>query len=238
MPKYKILKNEKNDFCGKTLYRIKALKDFTLIDGTEIKAGDLGGYVQSRKNLSQRGSCWICENAYVFDNARVYGNAMVSDWSCVYKNARVHGNSKVFNRVFVFDNADVGGNAKVFNNACVFDIENPTVFSKVIDYNHNRGRLTIGGDAYVHNDNDYIFITNLSLCNQNVIFYKCKNGHVGVHSDISRTLDEFISKVKDSYDERYVRTFYGRKSVADFEAALEAVKIHFGLDKNTSATEV
>lgn len=238
MLKYKILKNEKIDICDKTLYRIKALKDFTLIDGKEIKAGDLGGYIQSKKNLSQRGNCWIYEHGMVFDNARVYDNAMVFDWACVYDNARVHGNSKVFGKVFVNDNANVDGNAKVFDNAYVFDIKNPTVFSKAIDYNHNYSRLTIGGDAYVHSDNDYIFITNLSLCNQNVIFYKCKNGHVGVHSDISRTLDEFISKVKDSYDERYVRTFYGRKSVADFEAAVEAVKIRFGLDENTSATTI
>ena len=28
-----------------TFYRIVALKDFTTIDGQEIKAGDLGGYI-------------------------------------------------------------------------------------------------------------------------------------------------------------------------------------------------
>ena len=176
MPKYKILKNEKIDFCDRTLYRIKALKDFTLIDGKEIKAGDLGGYVESKKNLSQKGNCWICKNAWVFDNAKVYDNAYV------------------------------------------FDIKNPTVFSKAIDYNSDDGCLMIKGDAYVRSNNDYLFITKLGRYKYNTIFYKCKNGHVGVvRGGFNGTLDEFISEVKDTFEERECLT------------AVEAVKIHFDL---------
>ena len=35
-------------------FQVKALKDFG-----SVKAGDLGGYIQSSENLSQEGNCWI-----------------------------------------------------------------------------------------------------------------------------------------------------------------------------------
>ena len=33
------------------LHRIKALKDFTLINGKEIRKGDLGGWIENKDNL-------------------------------------------------------------------------------------------------------------------------------------------------------------------------------------------
>jgi hypothetical protein len=57
---------------GVTLYQIQALKDFS-----NIKRGDLGGWIQSKKNLSQEGECWVFSNAHVYNNAQVYGNAQV-----------------------------------------------------------------------------------------------------------------------------------------------------------------
>lgn len=78
------LTEEKKVFLGRTLYRIRALKDFELLDGTIIHAGDLGGWVEKEDNLSQEGSAWVYGNARVYGNALVYGNA----W--VYGNARVY----------------------------------------------------------------------------------------------------------------------------------------------------
>ena len=51
--KYELTK-ETMYFDGVTLHRIKALKDFRNVD-----AGELGGWVESEKNLSQSGDCWI-----------------------------------------------------------------------------------------------------------------------------------------------------------------------------------
>ena len=45
---------------SRTLCRIKALKDFG-----DVKAGDLGGYIEDYKNLSHDGNCWIYDNAKV-----------------------------------------------------------------------------------------------------------------------------------------------------------------------------
>ena len=78
------------------LKRIRALKDFS-----NVKVGELGGWIESEKNLSQDGKCWV------YGEAQVYGNALVSDDALVYDDAQVYGN------------AQVGGNAKVYFNACV-----------------------------------------------------------------------------------------------------------------------
>ena len=56
----------------KILYQIEALKDFG-----NVKAGDLGGYIESEENLSLYDNAWVYGNALVYDNAQVYGDAKV-----------------------------------------------------------------------------------------------------------------------------------------------------------------
>lgn len=51
-------------FDGVTLHRIQALKDFGNVD-----AGELGGWVESEKNLSQSGDCWIAMEAKAYGGA-------------------------------------------------------------------------------------------------------------------------------------------------------------------------
>lgn len=77
---------------GRTLHRIRALIDIPAIG---VSVGDLGGYVESEKNLSHDGGAWVEDDARVYGHGRVYGNAHVS-------------------------NAWVGGNACVFGEACVY----------------------------------------------------------------------------------------------------------------------
>jgi hypothetical protein len=55
-----------------SMYRIRALKDFS-----DVKAGDLGGFVESESNLSHNGDCWVYGNAKVYGNGEVFGNAKV-----------------------------------------------------------------------------------------------------------------------------------------------------------------
>lgn len=72
MKKYKILEGQYVEVCGKKLYRIQALKDFKW-----VKSGDIGGYLEKESNLSQYGNAWVCDDALVYGNARVYGDARV-----------------------------------------------------------------------------------------------------------------------------------------------------------------
>ena len=100
MKKYK-LTTETLQFAGRTLHRIKAVKDFD-----SIKAGEFGGWIENEKNLSQDDNAWIYGDAMVFDNAEVYGNAEVFDNAKVYGNAEVKGDAKVHDAVdyIVFKN--------------------------------------------------------------------------------------------------------------------------------------
>ena len=72
---------------GRTLHRIRAVRDFG-----DVKAGDLGGWIETESNLSNDGNAWVYGDAWVYGNARVYGDA----W--VYGNARVSGNAMVYGR--------------------------------------------------------------------------------------------------------------------------------------------
>ena len=88
--KYRLISEDYKEICGKKLYRIEALKDFS-----DVKAGDLGGYIESEDNLSHDGNAWVYDNACVRDNAWVYDNACVRDNAWVYDNACVRDNAWV-----------------------------------------------------------------------------------------------------------------------------------------------
>ena len=66
MNKYE-LTDETKVFYGVTLHRIRAL---TAV-GVLAAAGQLGGWVESEKNLEQSGDAWVYGNAQVSGNARV-----------------------------------------------------------------------------------------------------------------------------------------------------------------------
>ena len=93
--KYKLTKNKKT-IGDVTLYQIEALKDFS-----DIKKGDLGGWIEKESNLSQQGDCWVSGSAMVCDNAQVSSNAMVSGNAIVSGNARVFGNARVYGNAIV-----------------------------------------------------------------------------------------------------------------------------------------
>ena len=118
--KYELVLDQRIILTGATLYRIRALKDFG-----NVKAGDLGGFVASERNLSQLGDCWVSGDAQVYDDAvvsddaqifgcaRVYDHARISDKGQVLGNAQVFENGWVFKKGLVFDNAMVFGDAQV-----------------------------------------------------------------------------------------------------------------------------
>ena len=152
--KYKLI-DETINVNGKTLYRIKSLKDFG-----NVKKGDKGGFVEKEENLSQSGDCWVYDNAKVYNNAKVfdyadiYGNAEIFGNAIVSGNARVYGNTKVYHYAMVYDNAEVcdnaiiSGNAEVYHDAAVYG--NARVF----------GNAEICGKAEIANDLDYIVFKN------------------------------------------------------------------------------
>ena len=45
----------------------------------DVEEGDIGGFIESEKNLSHEGNCWVYENARVFGNAFVSGNTHLTE---------------------------------------------------------------------------------------------------------------------------------------------------------------
>lgn len=71
--KFKLTSEFIVDISGVKLFRIKALIEFG-----NVKAGDLGGYIEKEENLSHMGNAWVSGNAQVSGDAQVFGDARVS----------------------------------------------------------------------------------------------------------------------------------------------------------------
>lgn len=96
MKKYE-LTEETVTVYGKTLYRIRAVRDFG-----SVKTGEFGGYIEKEENLSHFDNAWVFGNARVCGDAKVYGNARV------YDDAWVSGNAEVFNTRHFFVQGPIG----------------------------------------------------------------------------------------------------------------------------------
>lgn len=140
--KYKIDYEDKIEYKGRILYRIVALRDFS-----DVKAGDRGGYVQSEKNLSQHGDCWIYDEAMAMDSSRVEENAKMYDKTEILINASMRGNSQIHDKAqmlgdtMITHDARMWGEAVIFGNARLYD------FAQMFDKSLMRGCAAMYGAA-------------------------------------------------------------------------------------------
>ena len=214
MKKYEL--TEETKIIGdKTLFRIRALRSFG-----DIKAGDLGGFIENERNLSHEDNAWVSGNAKVIDNARVSDNALVSGETWVGGNARVDGNARVSGETWV------GGYARVSDNALVIDNARVSGYAKV------GGKAIVGGEAWVsgeaqvsddgliNSNNDYLYEKGLGSHNRPASFFKCKDRHIHVLCGcFDGNLDEFENKVKEEHgNSKYAKEYLG---------FIEVVKTHF-----------
>ena len=98
-------------WSGKKLYRIRALVSFGV-----VVAGQLGGFVESEKNLDQSlsGDAWVYGNARVYGDAEVYGDAQVSGNARVYGDAEVYGDAQVYGNAWVRSYAVISERKMIF----------------------------------------------------------------------------------------------------------------------------
>ena len=90
---------ETEEWDGLTMHRIRAVADIAAID---VKAGDVGGWIEKENNLSVIGNAWVGGNAMVSGNAMIEGNA------------RVSGDARVEGYAWVGGNARVSGAARIY----------------------------------------------------------------------------------------------------------------------------
>jgi len=77
MSKYELTTN-KTTLYDRTVYQIKALKDFG-----DVKKGDLGGYIEKEANLSQQGNCWVYDEATILRDAILLDDAVMRDYAII-----------------------------------------------------------------------------------------------------------------------------------------------------------
>ena len=112
MKKFELTTESITNALGKKLFRIKALVEFG-----DVKAGELGGYVEKEGNVSQDGNAWVYEDAAVYGDAKVYEDAQVYGYAQVYGDARVYGYAQVYGDARVYGDAAFSGDARVSGNA-------------------------------------------------------------------------------------------------------------------------
>lgn len=181
--KYK-LTNDIFIYNGIKLYKIEALKDFD-----NVKKGQLGGYIESEKNLSQEGNCWVYDNAMVYDNAKVYNNAKICGCARIYNNATVHGNALVADNATVYGNAAVFGNSYITHHGCVHGEAEVYEYAYVYNQSEVRddalvyGYVGICGHSIVRDRSrisDYATVTGSSKI--------CDDADIRDHADVTNSI--------------------------------------------------
>lgn len=170
--KYELLKDDYIKVGERTVYRIRALKDFG-----NVKKGDLGGYIAKEENLSHDRNAWVFDNAVVVgEGAAVYDDAEIHDNVRVYDRAKVYHDARVYDNAFVDGKSEISGHSRVFESARVEDSNLDTKarvygrsrvmdsglrsFSRVYD-NAFVNNSTLSGNCEIYGDstidNGYIF---------------------------------------------------------------------------------
>ena len=159
--KYIILENETLEHHGKTLYRIQAVKDFS-----DVNAGDKGGWIEREKNLSQKGDCWVYDEAKVYDNANVSGEAKILNYAEIYDNAYISGYVYIFFSPKIYGFSIVNGNAQVYGNAHIsggsYIYGNAEVYgyAQVFGNAEVYGYAQVFGNAVIKEKSDYKVFKN------------------------------------------------------------------------------
>ena len=167
--KYELTDEFIEHWSGKKLYRIRALVSFGV-----VVAGQLGGFVESEKNLDQSlsGNAWVSGNARVYGDARVSGNAWVCGNARVCGNAWVCGNAEVYGDAWVCGDAEVCGDALVRSYAVISDRKMIFWASNVVSEN---GTLTV---------------------------FNGKDGLIVTRGCFTGTVDEFLAKSAEVHDDK------------------------------------
>lgn len=153
-PKY-ILKNKINIYINNTskeFYEICANKIFVAYKNNGMRSvipkGELGGWIESERNLSQEGNCWISSGSKVWDNALITGNAYVGCGNRIKGNVIIKDNAKCHNSL-IEDNAIIANNSVIKNS---FIKDNVEIFGNSIVNDSNIFENVWVEDALIKNE--------------------------------------------------------------------------------------
>ena len=156
MKKYEILMGEENtiEFEGRTLHRIRALKDFK-----EVKKGELGGFVEKGSNLSQEGGCWIYDDAKAMDDSRIYNNSKMYGNSRIYDNSKMYDNSRMYGESVMYNNSAMHNNSEIYGNSIMYDDSEMYGYSRMYNDSELHNKAKLCGKLFSKVD-DFVEINN------------------------------------------------------------------------------
>ena len=164
------LTNSTMMYAGHKLHRIRAIKDFG-----NVKAGTLGGWIESEANLSHDDDAWVADQAIVYESAIVSDFAVAGGHAVVHGNAKVHDNAEVQDEARIGEDADIGCDARIVGEADITD------------------------NAVINDDQDYLLVRGVAPTASPYTFYRCADGEIRLTSDVfCGTLDELKQKALNS----------------------------------------
>jgi hypothetical protein len=133
----------------------KTLENGIVVRRIRYADGSLGGWLETKKNLSQKGGArvfgdaQVSGGAQVSGKARVFGDAQVSGGAQVSGDARVSGDAQVSGGARVFGGAWVSGDAQVSGGARVFGDAQVSGDARVFGGAWVFGKARVFGGAWV-----------------------------------------------------------------------------------------
>ncbi|MNM78069.1 hypothetical protein D3C81_899550 [compost metagenome] len=192
--KYEIVKEYTTRTVYGYAYRVRALKDFS-----DVKKGDLGGYINSYGNLDQKGDCWIYNDAMCIGDSIVQRNAKLKD------KVIVEGNCLVSNDAVISDNCRILGK-------CVIGRRNNKIFTE-----YEKDNTSISGNVYMNGDilvgGSSSIKGNTELIGSHLIINRCR---INSDKDIkSYRFNDYILTVVKSIHNNFTMTksFEDSKSI-------------------------
>ena len=121
------------------LHRIECVEAFS-----NVKTGDKGGWIEKESNLSQTGNAWVRDNAKVYGDAQILDNVEVCVNAKVHGNAWVYGNAEVYGNAKVYGYAWVCGNAKISRNSDYIVFKNNFSSGRYFTWTRSNNMWTVG----------------------------------------------------------------------------------------------
>ena len=154
------------------LHRIRALRDV----GLDVKAGDLGGFVEREENLSQEDNAWIYDDAIAAGSATVDQDSQLRDWAVACESAYISqgsvmsGNARAEGSAFI-RGAKLSESALASSHAMVLNDQehpewSPLVSGNCAVYGTVQGRIALEecycvfSSEMIRNDTEDMFVIN------------------------------------------------------------------------------
>ena len=192
MLKYELILDDTLEIDGITVYRIKALRDFS-----DVKKDDLGGYIANEGCLSHSGDCWVYDKSNKVLSGEITGNAIVNGFGSRKDNI-IDGNIKISGNAKIVYEVDIYGRVELSDNCLVSSVPKPDIRGAdkeptVLD--GCTGKIIINGNARIIGSNlkprtdikigDNCYLVNAVISNVNKDY---KAFHIGGKTNKSLTI--------------------------------------------------